>query len=52
MQMAKLDLNVEDEKKLVDTIFWSAMDSLSDDLGSSARRLGLDISTQAFSLPS
>ncbi|KAH9318432.1 hypothetical protein KI387_020201, partial [Taxus chinensis] len=30
MQMAKLDLNVEDEKKLVDTIFWSAMDSLSD----------------------
>lgn len=31
MQMAKLDLNVEDEKKLVDTIFWSAMDSLSDD---------------------
>lgn len=31
MQMAKLDLNVEDEKKLVDTIFSSAMDSLSDD---------------------
>jgi ATP-dependent RNA helicase DOB1 len=31
IQMEKLDLNVEYEKKLIDTIFWSAMDSLSDD---------------------
>ncbi|KAG0569232.1 hypothetical protein KC19_6G075600 [Ceratodon purpureus] len=30
-QMAKLDLNDENEKKLVDGIFWNAMDSLSDD---------------------
>lgn len=29
--MAKLDLNDENEKKLVDGIFWNAMDSLSDD---------------------
>ncbi|ONK56818.1 uncharacterized protein A4U43_C10F13320 [Asparagus officinalis] len=31
MQMAKLDLNEEDEKINVETIFWSAMDMLSDD---------------------
>eukprot|EP00252_Welwitschia_mirabilis_P012037 TRINITY_DN2676_c0_g1_i1.p1 TRINITY_DN2676_c0_g1~~TRINITY_DN2676_c0_g1_i1.p1 ORF type:complete len:884 (-),score=205.74 TRINITY_DN2676_c0_g1_i1:262-2913(-) len=31
MQMSKMDLNADDEKKLVDTIFWSAMDILSDD---------------------
>ncbi|KAL2622125.1 hypothetical protein R1flu_002330 [Riccia fluitans] len=31
MQMEKLDLNNEDEKKLVDQIFWSAMDCLSED---------------------
>ncbi|KAL3691924.1 hypothetical protein R1sor_005575 [Riccia sorocarpa] len=30
-QMEKLDLNNEDEKKLVDQIFWSAMDCLSED---------------------
>lgn len=29
--MAKLDLNDENEKKLVDGVFWNAMDSLSDD---------------------
>jgi ATP-dependent RNA helicase DOB1 len=29
--MAKLDLNDEDEKSLVDGIFWNAMDSLSED---------------------
>ncbi|BBN13684.1 ATP-dependent RNA helicase DOB1 [Marchantia polymorpha subsp. ruderalis] len=31
MQMEKLDLNNDDEKKLVDQIFWSAMDCLSED---------------------
>ncbi|KAG7977675.1 hypothetical protein I3843_05G042100 [Carya illinoinensis] len=31
MQMAKLDLNGDDEKVNVETIFWSAMDILSDD---------------------
>lgn len=31
LQMAKLDLNDENEKKLVDGVFWNAMDSLSDD---------------------
>ncbi|KAK9750052.1 hypothetical protein RND81_02G169900 [Saponaria officinalis] len=31
MQMAKMDLNVDDEKVNVETIFWSAMDILSDD---------------------
>eukprot|EP00250_Pteridium_aquilinum_P006887 c16713_g1_i1 orf=90-3122(+) len=31
MQMAKLDLNNEDEKSLVDGVFSNAMDSLSDD---------------------
>ncbi|XP_064952831.1 DExH-box ATP-dependent RNA helicase DExH9-like isoform X1 [Musa acuminata AAA Group] len=31
MQMAKLDLNEEDEKVNIETIFWSAMDILSDD---------------------
>ncbi|KAG6499426.1 DExH-box ATP-dependent RNA helicase DExH9-like [Zingiber officinale] len=31
MQMAKLDLNEEDEKVNLETIFWSAMDILSDD---------------------
>ncbi|XP_051132574.1 DExH-box ATP-dependent RNA helicase DExH9 isoform X2 [Andrographis paniculata] len=31
MQMAKLDLNNEDEKTNIETIFWSAMDMLSDD---------------------
>lgn len=31
MQMSKLDLNDEDEKHLVNGIFWNAMDSLSDD---------------------
>ncbi|KAK6121271.1 hypothetical protein DH2020_044974 [Rehmannia glutinosa] len=31
MQMAKMDLNNEDEKVNVETIFWSAMDMLSDD---------------------
>ncbi|XP_024395394.1 DExH-box ATP-dependent RNA helicase DExH9 [Physcomitrium patens] len=30
-QMAKLDLNDENEKKLVDGVFWNAMDNLSDD---------------------
>lgn len=30
-QMAKLDLNNEDEKSLVDGVFSNAMDSLSDD---------------------
>lgn len=30
LNMAKLDLNDEDEKKLVDTIFWNAMDCLSE----------------------
>lgn len=29
--MAKLDLNDENEKKLVDGVFWNAMDNLSDD---------------------
>lgn len=29
--MAKLDLNGDDEKVNVETIFWSAMDILSDD---------------------
>ncbi|KAJ3690967.1 hypothetical protein LUZ61_020131 [Rhynchospora tenuis] len=31
MQMAKMDLNDEDEKVNIETIFWSAMDLLSDD---------------------
>ncbi|XP_059648304.1 DExH-box ATP-dependent RNA helicase DExH9 [Cornus florida] len=31
MQMAKLDLNDDDEKVNTETIFWSAMDILSDD---------------------
>ncbi|XP_020114953.1 DExH-box ATP-dependent RNA helicase DExH9 isoform X1 [Ananas comosus] len=31
MQMAKMDLNEEDEKVNIETIFWSAMDLLSDD---------------------
>ncbi|XP_023909496.1 DExH-box ATP-dependent RNA helicase DExH9 [Quercus suber] len=31
MQMAKLDLNGDDEKANIETIFWSAMDILSDD---------------------
>ncbi|XP_078433326.1 RNA helicase, ATP-dependent, SK12/DOB1 protein [Wolffia australiana] len=31
MQMAKMDLNEEDEKLNTETIFWSAMDILSDD---------------------
>ncbi|XP_078173365.1 RNA helicase, ATP-dependent, SK12/DOB1 protein isoform X2 [Carex rostrata] len=31
MQMAKMDLNGEDEKENTETIFWSAMDLLSDD---------------------
>lgn len=30
-QMAKMDLNNEDEKVNIETIFWSAMDMLSDD---------------------
>lgn len=29
--MAKLDLNGDDEKANIETIFWSAMDMLSDD---------------------
>lgn len=29
--MAKMDLNGEDEKTNIETIFWSAMDMLSDD---------------------
>ncbi|KAK9287030.1 hypothetical protein L1049_015438 [Liquidambar formosana] len=31
MQMAKMDLNEDDEKVNIETIFWSAMDMLSDD---------------------
>ncbi|XP_027113303.1 DExH-box ATP-dependent RNA helicase DExH9 isoform X1 [Coffea arabica] len=31
MQMAKMDLNNEDEKVNIETIFWSAMDMLSED---------------------
>lgn len=31
MQMAKMDLNQDDEKANIETIFWSAMDMLSDD---------------------
>nr|CAB3466687.1 unnamed protein product [Digitaria exilis]CAB3469175.1 unnamed protein product [Digitaria exilis]CAB3469180.1 unnamed protein product [Digitaria exilis] len=31
MQMAKMDLNEDDEKTNIETIFWSAMDLLSDD---------------------
>lgn len=31
MQMAKMDLNEDDEKVNIETIFWSAMDILSDD---------------------
>ncbi|KAL8541877.1 hypothetical protein ACS0TY_002938 [Phlomoides rotata] len=31
MQMAKMDLSGEDEKVNIETIFWSAMDMLSDD---------------------
>ncbi|KAL4311306.1 hypothetical protein GQ457_01G039310 [Hibiscus cannabinus] len=31
MQMAKMDLNDDDEKGNIETIFWSAMDMLSDD---------------------
>ncbi|EPS69767.1 hypothetical protein M569_04995 [Genlisea aurea] len=31
MQMAKMDLNGDDEKATAETIFWSAMDILSDD---------------------
>ncbi|XP_009590222.1 DExH-box ATP-dependent RNA helicase DExH9-like isoform X1 [Nicotiana tomentosiformis] len=31
MQMAKMDLNNDDEKANIETIFWSAMDILSDD---------------------
>lgn len=30
-QMSKMDLNEEDEKVNIETIFWSAMDMLSDD---------------------
>eukprot|EP00983_Pelagomonas_calceolata_P104219 1159000-Pelagomonas_calceolata.AAC.7 len=30
LNMAQLDLNDEDEKKLVDTIYWNAMDCLSE----------------------
>lgn len=29
--MAKMDLNGDDEKVNIETIFWSAMDMLSDD---------------------
>lgn len=29
--MAKMDLTVDDEKVNIETIFWSAMDMLSDD---------------------
>lgn len=29
--MAKMDLNNDDEKVNIETIFWSAMDMLSDD---------------------
>jgi ATP-dependent RNA helicase DOB1 len=29
--MAKMDLNDDDEKANIETIFWSAMDLLSDD---------------------
>ena len=29
--MAKMDLNEDDEKVNIETIFWSAMDMLSDD---------------------
>ena len=29
--MAKMDLNDDDEKGNIETIFWSAMDMLSDD---------------------
>lgn len=29
--MAKMDLNEDDEKANIETIFWSAMDILSDD---------------------
>ncbi|OMO82728.1 hypothetical protein COLO4_22854 [Corchorus olitorius] len=31
MQMSKMDLNDDDEKANIETIFWSAMDMLSDD---------------------
>ncbi|KAL5539944.1 hypothetical protein UlMin_037217 [Ulmus minor] len=31
MQMAKMDLNGDNEKENIETIFWSAMDMLSDD---------------------
>ncbi|XP_073123860.1 DExH-box ATP-dependent RNA helicase DExH9 isoform X2 [Henckelia pumila] len=31
MQMSKMDLNNDDEKANIETIFWSAMDMLSDD---------------------
>ncbi len=31
LQMSKLDLNTEDEKKLVESVFMNALDSLSDD---------------------
>ncbi|CAK9262411.1 unnamed protein product [Sphagnum jensenii] len=31
LKMAKLDLNNDDEKKLVNSVFWNAVDSLSDD---------------------
>ncbi|KAF7127932.1 hypothetical protein RHSIM_Rhsim11G0118200 [Rhododendron simsii] len=31
MQMAKMDLNEDDEKANIESIFWSAMDMLSDD---------------------
>ncbi|XP_015890853.3 DExH-box ATP-dependent RNA helicase DExH9 isoform X1 [Ziziphus jujuba] len=31
LQMAKMDLNGDDEKVTVETIFWNAMDSLADD---------------------
>ncbi|TYG65487.1 hypothetical protein ES288_D06G189500v1 [Gossypium darwinii] len=31
MQMAKMDLNDDDEKGNIETVFWSAMDMLSDD---------------------
>lgn len=29
--MAKMDLNEDDDKANIDTIFWSAMDMLTDD---------------------
>jgi hypothetical protein len=31
LQMAPLDLNDEDERKIIDSVFWNAIDCLSDD---------------------